>query len=85
MPETADDRPEEQSEERSVERSEDRSEERSEDRSDDNGEWMNLGPCHYDPEHDATLVATREDGTGWIAVCEEHKSEAQENGFQPAA
>jgi hypothetical protein len=47
------------------------------------GDWMNLGPCHYDQEHDAAVVATREDGTGWIAVCEEHIDEAKQNGFEP--
>jgi hypothetical protein len=47
------------------------------------GDWMNLGPCHYDQEHDAVVVATREDGTGWIAVCEEHMDEAKQNGFEP--
>jgi hypothetical protein len=27
------------------------------------------------------MIATREDGTGWIAICEEHRSDAENDGF----
>ena len=41
----------------------------------------NLGPCHYGQEDAATVIATREDGTGWIAICEEHRGDAEGDGF----
>ena len=49
-------------------------------------EMTTLGPCHYGGEDDeATMMATRSDGTGWIAVCDEHKKDAKKDGFEPAA
>ena len=41
----------------------------------------NLGPCHYGQEDAATVIATREDGTGWIAICEDHRGDAENDGF----
>jgi hypothetical protein len=44
-----------------------------------------LGPCHYseDMSEDATLIAVLKDGTGWIPICEEHKSDAESDGYTP--
>jgi hypothetical protein len=44
-----------------------------------------LGPCHYseDMSEKATLLAVLKDGTGWIPICEEHKSEAESDGYTP--
>jgi hypothetical protein len=48
--------------------------------------WTSLGLCHYGGENeDATTMASREDGTGWIAVCDQHKDDAKKDGFQPEA
>jgi hypothetical protein len=43
-----------------------------------------LGPCHYseDMSEKATLMAVREDGTGWIPICEEHTSDAESDGYK---
>ena len=48
-------------------------------------ELTNLGPCHYGGEDSkpATMMAARTDGTGWIAVCDEHKDKARDDGFEP--
>jgi hypothetical protein len=44
-----------------------------------------LGPCHYseDMSEKATLLAVLKDGTGWIPICEDHKSEAESDGYTP--
>jgi hypothetical protein len=42
----------------------------------------NLGPCHYGgADEKATVMATRDDGTGWIGVCDEHRRDAENDGF----
>jgi hypothetical protein len=49
-------------------------------------EITNLGPCHYcgeEEDSEATGMATRSDGTGWIGVCDKHKDEAKKDGFEP--
>jgi hypothetical protein len=46
---------------------------------------VNLGPCHYGgTEEEATITASREDGTGWIAVCDDHVQQAKDDGFVPS-
>jgi hypothetical protein len=46
------------------------------------GGTLNLGICHFGgAEEPASLLASREDGTGWIAVCENHTKDAEEQGF----
>ena len=43
---------------------------------------LQLGTCHFGGlDEPATLIATHADGTGWIAVCEEHRQEAEQEGF----
>ena len=43
---------------------------------------INLGLCHFGSENEpASRLATRSDGTGWIAVCDEHTKDAEERGF----
>ena len=44
-----------------------------------------LGPCHYseDMSEKATMLAVLKDGTGWIPICEDHKSEAESDGYTP--
>jgi hypothetical protein len=44
-----------------------------------------LGPCHYseDMSEEATLIAVLKDGTGWIPICEDHKSDAESDGYTP--
>jgi hypothetical protein len=44
-----------------------------------------LGPCHYseDMSEQATLMAVLKDGTGWIPICEDHKSDAESDGYSP--
>ena len=43
---------------------------------------LNLGLCYFGgAEEPASMVATRKDGTGWIAVCEKHTKDAEEQGF----
>ena len=45
---------------------------------------ISLGKCHYgDFEEAATATAVREDGTGWIAVCDEHRDRAEKDGYVP--
>ncbi len=43
-----------------------------------------LGPCHYseDMSEHATLLAVREDGPGWIPICENHTSDAESDGYK---
>lgn len=44
---------------------------------------LNLGLCYFGgAEEPASLVATRKDGTGWIAVCDKHTKDAEEQGFE---
>ena len=44
---------------------------------------INLGLCRYgDTEEDATKMAVRKDGTGWIAVCDDHVDQAEQDGFE---
>jgi hypothetical protein len=46
------------------------------------GGTLNIGLCHFGgADEPASILATREDGTGWIAVCEEHAKDAEEQGF----
>jgi hypothetical protein len=43
---------------------------------------LNLGLCHFGGvEEPASVLATRSDGTGWIAVCEKHTKDAEEQGY----
>ena len=43
---------------------------------------LNLGLCHFGgADEPASVLATRTDGTGWIAVCEEHTKDAEEQGY----
>jgi hypothetical protein len=43
-----------------------------------------LGPCHYseDMSEHATLLGVREDGPGWIPICENHRSDAESDGYK---
>jgi hypothetical protein len=43
-----------------------------------------LGPCHYseDMSEQATLLGVREDGPGWIPICENHRSDAESDGYK---
>jgi hypothetical protein len=42
---------------------------------------ITLGPCHYDIEETAVAVAVHSDGEGWIPVCDDHKSKAEDEGY----
>ena len=45
---------------------------------------ISLGKCHYgDFDEAATATAVREDGTGWIAICDEHRDQAEKDGYVP--
>jgi hypothetical protein len=45
---------------------------------------ISLGKCYYgDFDEAATATAVREDGTGWIAICEEHRDRAEKDGYTP--
>ncbi|HET6818476.1 MAG TPA: hypothetical protein VFH66_14705 [Mycobacteriales bacterium] len=45
---------------------------------------ISLGKCHYgDFDEAATATAVREDGTGWIAICDEHRDKAEQDGYVP--
>jgi len=45
---------------------------------------ISLGKCHYgDFEEAATATAVKEDGTGWIAICDEHRDRAEKDGYKP--
>ena len=45
---------------------------------------ISLGKCHYgDFDEAATATATRSDGTGWIAICDEHRDQAEKDGYVP--
>jgi hypothetical protein len=45
---------------------------------------ISLGKCHYGGfDEAATATAVREDGTGWIAICEEHRDQAEKDGYVP--
>ena len=45
---------------------------------------ISLGKCYYgDFDEAATATAVREDGTGWIAICEEHRDKAEQDGYKP--
>ena len=45
---------------------------------------ISLGKCYYgDFDEAATATAVREDGTGWIAICEEHRDKAEQEGYVP--
>ena len=41
-----------------------------------------LGQCRY-CENDATRMAPHKDGTGWVAICDEHEKEAKDDDFVP--
>jgi hypothetical protein len=41
-----------------------------------------LGQCRY-CESDATRMAPHKDGTGWVAICDEHEKEARDDDFVP--
>lgn len=45
-------------------------------------EVITLGPCHYNFDETAVAVAVHKDGAGWIPVCEEHKKEAENHGYE---
>jgi hypothetical protein len=43
---------------------------------------LQLGTCHYGGlDEAATTMAVREDGTGWIGICDDHREEAEKDGF----
>ena len=45
---------------------------------------ISLGKCYYgDFDEAATATAVRDDGTGWIAICEEHRDKAEKDGYKP--
>jgi len=45
---------------------------------------ISLGKCHYgDFNEAATTTAVKEDGTGWIAICDEHRDQAEKDGYTP--
>jgi len=45
---------------------------------------ISLGKCYYgDFDEAATATAVREDGSGWIAVCDEHRDKAEKDGYVP--
>lgn len=46
-------------------------------------EMTTLGLCHYCQEH-AVRIAAHKDGTGWIAICDEHDKQARDDDFEPA-
>lgn len=41
-----------------------------------------LGQCRY-CENDAIRMAPHKDGTGWIAICDDHEKEARSDDFKP--
>ena len=45
-------------------------------------EMTTLGQCRY-CESDATRMAPHKDGTGWVAICDEHEKEAKDDDFVP--
>ena len=45
-------------------------------------EMTTLGQCRY-CENDATRMAPHKDGTGWVAICDEHEKEAKDDDFVP--
>jgi hypothetical protein len=45
-------------------------------------EMTTLGQCRY-CENEATRMAPHKDGTGWIAICEDHEKEARSDDFRP--
>lgn len=45
-------------------------------------EMTTLGQCRY-CENDAVRMAPHKDGTGWIAICDEHEKDARDDDFQP--
>ena len=45
---------------------------------------ISLGKCYYgDFDEAATATAVREDGSGWIAICDEHRDKAKQDGYTP--
>ena len=45
-------------------------------------EMTTLGQCRY-CENDAKRMAPHKDGTGWVAICDEHEKEAKDDDFVP--
>lgn len=45
-------------------------------------EMTTLGQCRY-CENDAKRLAPHKDGTGWVAICDEHEQEARDDDFVP--
>jgi hypothetical protein len=45
-------------------------------------EMTTLGQCRY-CENDAKRMAPHKDGTGWVAICDEHEKEARDDDFVP--
>jgi len=44
---------------------------------------IQLGSCFYGGlEDDAVYVGRKPDETGWISVCEEHKQQAEGDGYE---
>jgi hypothetical protein len=46
-------------------------------------EMTTLGQCRY-CENEAVRMAPHKDGTGWVAICDEHEKEAKDDDFVPA-
>jgi hypothetical protein len=45
-------------------------------------EMTTLGQCRY-CENEAKRMAPHKDGTGWIAICDEHEKQARDDDFKP--
>jgi len=49
---------------------------------DDETPYLTLGACHYDPDETSSLIASKPDDQGWIPICEEHRGEAEGEGYE---
>lgn len=45
-------------------------------------EMTTLGQCRY-CENEAKRLAPHKDGTGWVAICDEHEQKARDDDFVP--
>ena len=45
-------------------------------------EMTTLGQCRY-CENDAVRMAPHKDGTGWVAICDDHEKDARDDDFVP--
>lgn len=43
---------------------------------------VSLGRCHYGGNDPATMTGVQPGRTGWIAVCAEHATRAEQDGYQ---